>query len=371
MRVKLFVCLILSIALASLFAMSMEDLEKEWAELLNKIAREPDSDVLVEIGKKLSAKRRLAELEALREAVLEEDLDKFLLELSNMTDVREDLLDECFVLFPKLKEDVSNLERGDFSNVRKVSPLWKLGYKPDLPKDFAGWLVETFLNDPFILDWNLVFFLKNCSNKVSIAEGIRQECEKLKDREELYPALYRLMVLAKQLDGVQTRFESDLNEYMELITDVERLSHGPISNEEFERISKRFSELNLKKDNLKALLNRAVQNLGVGSLQTKRVEWTVHKAFVVTALIASILLLTMLVMPRRSKIRLFAFFKMYRIAIILCQKELKKTPTDIDLRTQLAMLYERIGETEKAFQEYKVVKDLSRMVKKDRFLPRA
>jgi len=88
-------------------------------------------------------------------------------------------------------------------------------------------------------------------------------------------------------------------------------------------------------------------------------------------LVPSAFFLTFFFLPRRWKISFFTFFKAYKIAIKLSQKELSKDPTDIRLRTLLAMFYERIGENEKAFQEYKIVRDLSRMVKKDRILPRA
>lgn len=76
-------------------------------------------------------------------------------------------------------------------------------------------------------------------------------------------------------------------------------------------------------------------------------------------------------MPRRLKIKLFVSLRSYRIAIKLCLKEAKKDPTDMNIRAQLAMLYERIGENEKALEEYKLIRDLSRMLRKDRIPPRA
>ncbi|MDI6861763.1 MAG: hypothetical protein QMC97_00075 [Pseudothermotoga sp.] len=378
---KKFLLVLSFFLIVSVLAQSLEDLEKSWLELLQRVVREPDSDELVELGRKLSAKRRLAQLETLKDSVLEENLDKFVANLSEMSETRDDLLDECFVLFPKLKADVASFERGDNSKLNSVCALWKLGYKPVVPQGFAAWLVQTFLSDPFLIDWNLVFFLKNSSNKDVIAKQIRQECEKLKDKEKDYPALYRLMVLAKQLDGADSQLESELSRYIELMTSLERYSSERLSNEEFEKFSRALNNLNLKKDNLKAILSHLAERSGIqdavmrelgndrSNLQRVVARWKFRVDLMI--LVVSAFFVTLFLLPRKLKISFFAFFKAYRIAIWLCQKELSKDPTDIRLRTQLAMFYERIGENEKAFQQYKIVRDLSRMVKKDRILPRA
>jgi len=381
MTVKRFLLIVLLLFVLNILAQSLEELEKNWDELLQRILREPESDQLIELGKKLSAKRRLAQLESLRDSVLEEKLDKFVRDLSEMSETREDLLDECFVLFPKLKEDVANFEHGDFSKLNSVSALWKLGYRAILPQGFAEWLVQRFLSDPFLVDWNLVFLLKNSLNKNDVARQIRQECEKLKDKEESYSALYRLMVLAKQLDGLDSQFENELSRYIELMTALERLPAERFSEEEFEKFSRAIDALNLKKDNLKAILSHLAERSGIqdavmrelgndrSNLQRVVARWKFRVDLMI--LVVSAFFVTLFLLPRRLKISFFAFFKAYRIAIWLCQKELSKDPTDIRLRTQLAMFYERIGENEKAFQQYKIVRDLSRMVKKDRILPRA
>jgi len=380
MSMKKFLLVLSFFLIVSVLAQSLEDLEKSWLELLQRVVREPDSDELVELGRKLSAKRRLAQLETLKDSVLEENLDKFVANLSEMSETRDDLLDECFVLFPKLKADVASFERGDNSKLNSVCALWKLGYKPVVPQGFAAWLVQTFLSDPFLIDWNLVFFLKNSSNKDVIAKQIRQECEKLKDKEKDYPALYRLMILAKQLDGADSQLESELSRYIELMTSLERYSSERLSNEEFEKFSRALNNLNLKKDNLKAILSHLAERSGIQDSSTKGLENRKNLQKLMTRwrfridlmiLVPSAFFLTFFFLPRRWKISFFAFFKAYKIAIKLSQKELSKDPTDIRLRTLLAMFYERIGENEKAFQEYKIVRDLSRMVKKDRILPRA
>ncbi|WP_144380650.1 tetratricopeptide repeat protein [Thermotoga caldifontis] len=357
---------------ASVLAATMEDLEKSWSDLIRRIVREPDSDQVMEIGRKLSAQRRLAEFEPVREAVLREDLEGFIRRLSETEQVREDLLDECFVLFPKLKEDVMNFERGDFSKLSIVSALWKLGYKPNVPENFASWLVRSFLNDPLLLEWNLVFLLRNSANRQEIASNIRQECERMKDREEYYPALYRLMVLAEQLDGVRSQFQSELSKYIELMTSLERFSASQISEEDYRRFSRLFNELSLKKDNLKLLLDQIARRSNIDVAAKRPILWF-EKVQPRPVLLISIFLcaLVLFFMPRKLKIKLFAFLRAYRLAIKLCRKELEKNPTDVNLRTQLAMLYERIGENEKALQEYRLIRDLSRMIKKDRILPRA
>ncbi|KUK03137.1 MAG: Uncharacterized protein XD58_1117 [Thermotoga sp. 50_1627] len=377
MTVRRFLLVVLLLVSVNILAQSLEELEKNWDELLQRIVREPESDQLIELGKKLSAKRRLAQLESLRDSVLEENLERFIEDLLEMSESREDLLDECFVLFPELKEDVAKFEGGDFSKLNSVCALWKLGYRPILPQGFAAWLVQNFLSNPFLVDWNLVFFLKNSLNKNDVARQIRQECEKLRDREESYSTLYRLMVLAKQLDGLNSQFESELGRYMELMTALERLSAERFSEEEFEKFSRALDALNLKKDNLKAILSLLAERSGIRDSvmrepgndrsNLQKVKFRVDLAIMVV----SAFFVTLFLLPRRLKISFFAFFRAYRIAIWLCQKELSKDPTDIRLRTELAMFYERIGENEKAFQQYKIVRDLSRMVKKDRILPRA
>lgn len=371
MKVKrLFLAIVL--LAASVLATTMEDLERNWSDLIRRIVREPDSDQLVEIGRKLSAQRRLAEFEPVREAVLREDLEGFIRKLSETEQVREDLLDECFVLFPKLREDVMNFERGDFSKLPIVSALWKLGYKPNVPKDFASWLVRSFLNDPFLLEWNLVFLLRNSTNKQEIASAIRQECERMKDREEYYPALYRLVVLAEQLDGVRSQFQSELSRYIELMTSLERSSTSQISEEDYRRFSQLFNELNLKKDNLKVLLDQIARRSNIDVTFKRSIRW--FAKFQPRSILLMLIcpcVSALFFMPRKLKIKLFAFLRAYRLAIKLCRKELEKNPTDVNLRTQLAILYERIGENEKALEEYRLIRDLSRMIRKDRILPRA
>ncbi|MGB9790575.1 MAG: tetratricopeptide repeat protein [Thermotoga caldifontis] len=356
---------------ASVLATTMEDLERSWSDLIQRIVREPDSDQLIEIGRKLSAQKRLAEFDPVREAVLREDLEGFVRELSETEEVREDLLDECFVLFPKLREDVMNFERGDFSKLPIVSALWKLGYKPNVHRDFASWLVRSFLNDPFLLEWNLVFLLKNSVNRREIASVIRQECERMKDREEYYPALYRLMVLAEQLDGVRSQFQNELSRYIELMTSLERFSASQISEEDYRRFSQLFNELNLKKDNLKVLLDQIARRSNIDVTVKRSVRWFEKIQPRSILLLICLCVSALFFMPRRLKIKLFAFLRAYGLAIKLCRKELEKNPTDVNLRTQLAMLYERVGENEKALEEYRLIRDLSRMIRKDRTLPRA
>lgn len=371
MKVKRLFLAIVFLA-ANVLATTTEDLERSWSDLIRRIVREPDSDQLIEIGRKLSAQRRLAEFEPVREVVLREDLEGFVRQLSETEEVREDLLDECFVLFPQLKEDVVSFERGDFSKLATVSALWKLGYKPYVPNDFASWLVQSFLNDPFLLDWNLVFLLRNSANKQEIASNIRRECERMKDREEYYPALYRLMVLAEQLDGVRSQFQNELSRYIELMTSLQRFSASQISEEDYRRFSQLFNELNLKKDNLKALLDQIARRSNIDVTVKRSVRWfeKLQPRSILLILIC-LCVSTLFFMPRRLKIKLFVSLRSYRIAIKLCLKEAKKDPTDMNIRAQLAMLYERIGENEKALEEYKLIRDLSRMLRKDRIPPRA
>lgn len=381
MNAKKILIIHLSLVLTMMIAMSFEVLEKNWLELIDRIVREPDSDQLIALGKKLAAQRRLTEIEMIKEAVLNEDFEKFIVRLAEVNETREDLLDECLVLFPRLKDEIAAFERGDFTKLGTVCPLWKVGYKPKLSQDFGNWFVKSFLKDPFLLDWNLVFFLKNAANKETVAKQIREECEKLKNEEDSYPALYRLMSLAKQLDGLSSKFENELSTYMELLTHLQRLSNERVSKEELNKISQQFNALTLKKDNLKNLLMHVLEKTGVKDIVLKDVtkknsfEQLVEK-FLKTKIQLLIppvlaLLVILIFLPRRFKIKLFTSMKAYKLAIKLCQKELTREPTNIALRTQLAMLYERVGETERAFQEYKIVRDLSRMVKKDQIRPRA
>ncbi|MEN3007644.1 hypothetical protein [Pseudothermotoga sp.] len=367
-KILLILLIFLSLILTSLIAASLEELEKSWLELIDRIVREPGSDQLIDLGKRIAAKRRLAEIEVLREAVLDENFEKFIAKLTEANEVREDLFDECLVLFPNLKDEIATFERGDFTKLGTVCPLWKIGYKPRLPQDFGSWFVKAFLKDPFLLDWNLVFFLKNSTNRETVARRIREECEKLKNEEDSYPALYRLVSLAKQLDGASSKLESELSTYMELLTHLQRLANENVSKEELNELSQQLNALTLKKDNLKNLLMHVAERTG-----TKQVlKDTTKKSLIekilknrLLLILPALALLIIFLLPRKLKIKLFTFLRAYKLAIKLCQKELKIKPMNIELRTQLAMLYERTGEMERAFQEYKIVRDLSRMIKKD------
>lgn len=381
MNVKKILIISLSLVLTTMIAMSSEELEKSWLELIDRIVREPGSDQLIILGKRLAAKRRLTEMEMLREATLNEDFEKFIVRLAEMNEVREDLLDECLILFPNLKDEIVAFEKGDFTKFGTVCPLWKVGYRPKLPQEFGNWFVKAFLKDPFLLDWNSVFFLKNATNRETVAKQIREECEKLKNEEDSYPALYRLMSLAKQLDGLSSKFENELGTYMELLTHLQRLSNERISKEELNKISQQFNTLTLKKDNLRNLLMHVSEKTGARDIVLKDLtkknsfEQLVEKllkAKIQLLILPPLALLVILIfLPRKLKIKLFTSLKVYKLAIKLCQKELAREPMDITLRTQLAMLYERVGEAERAFQEYKTVRELSRMIKKDQIRPRA
>lgn len=379
MSVKKILIISLSLVLTTMIAMSLEELEKSWLELIDRIVLQPDSDQLIILGKRLAAKRRLTEIETLREAILNENFEKFIACLTEMNEVREDLLDECLILFPNLKDEITAFEKGDFTKFGAVCPLWKVGYKPKLPQGFGNWFVNAFLKDPFLLDWNSVFFLKKATNREMVAKQIREECEKLKNEENNYPALYRLISLARQLDGLSSKFENELGMYMELLTHLQRLSNERVSKEELNKISQQFNALTLKKDNLKDLLMHVSEKIGARDIVSKDLTkknsfgQLVKKFLNGTQLLilpALVLLVILTFLPRKFKIKLFTSLRAYKLAIKLCQKELAREPMNIELRTQLAILYERAGETERAFQEYKTVRDISRMIKKDQTHPR-
>ncbi|MEJ5228479.1 MAG: tetratricopeptide repeat protein [Pseudothermotoga sp.] len=380
-RVSLAVVILLSIcAFAGVIDKVGKDPEQSWEELIKLIKTDPDSTVILSEGPKISAKRRLARFESLRDAIVDEDFDRFLKDLASSADSQVDLSRETFLVFPQLRDTITAFEKGNFEDFEKLKGIWKIGIKVLPPSDFGHWIVDRFLKDPYAVDWNLVAMLKSSENAGEISQQIVDRCFFYQNQEQHFPSLYRLFEIANQLSARQlSEFEKKLSTYMELLNTVSKFEPSRLNSSEFYAFLMSFDNLAEPKEEIKkrlVFLIQSAKKMGVelayvetkdesiNSLlrETKKVSPTKIPNWI-WVLIGVMGGISLFLFVDRLRLNFLLFFRMRKPAIKLCKKILTKRPSDLSIRFKLAMLYEQIGKVDEAIKEYQCIKDLSKMLR--------
>lgn len=357
-----------------------KDPEQSWEELIKLIKTDPDSNVILTEGPKISAKRRLARFESFREAVVDENFDRFLKDLVFSVDLQVDLSQEVFLVFPQLRDTITAFEKDSFENFEKLKGIWKIGVKVSPPSDFGRWVVDRFLKDPYTVDWNLIAMLKNSDNAEEISRQIVERCLFYQNQEQHFPSLYRLFEIANQLSSRQPdEFEKRLTTYMEMLNMLSRFEPSRLNSSEFYAFLMSFDRLAEPKEEIRKRLIFLIQSakkMGaelvyvetkdeyINSLLRGLEKKVVRRIPVWIWLLLGVISFASLVLSiSRLKLNFLLFFRMRKSAIKLCKKILLKKPSDLSMHFKLAMLYEQIGKVDEAIKEYQCIKDLSKMLR--------
>ncbi|MDI3494894.1 MAG: hypothetical protein PWQ72_1021 [Pseudothermotoga sp.] len=378
-RFILFSVVILSINLYAAIDLPGKDPDQSWQELIEQIKRSPDSTVVLYEGPKISAKRRLAEFDDLKLAVINEDIDGFIKSLSDSVDLQIDAIKEVFLIFPQFEKYSMEFESGNFETLYKIKSLWKIGIKLTAPDGFGKWLVENFLKDPYFFDWNLLGFLKNLTNADKVALEIADVCNIYKYQEDLYPFLHRLFGITSQIGNVQPSYlQNQIDLYISLLTRIERSDGLSLTADQLFQMISDFDNLTIEKNDLRKRLSFLIQSaqqtgkkFSEISSRDSQIAALLKKSHSenhsgMKILIAGFVMIIVILMAfDRLRLRIFIILGAKKAAMKICKKILLKDPSNLKIRFSLAMLYEQLGDVEQALKEYQCIKDLSRMFKKE------
>lgn len=357
-----------------------KDPEESWNELIALIKSNPNSPAILAEGPKIAAKRRLAQLDLLKEAVITEDMERFLASLNNLTsNDLKDLRQEVLLVFPDIVKVIEKFENGQLSFFDKIKSLWKLGFKMSAPMEFTNWLIENFLKNPQILDWNTVGFIGELQNKEIVSTQIVQAATKYSDHEIYYPHLYRILEIARNARMHEaSEFELQLISYINLLNEISRANVSYLTKNELENMLKQFDSIKIKKDLLRDKLvflivsaqkakvpmhGITVQDLALSSLLKSQPTNKKGSTRFWILLPIVIFLCCLMVLIDRVRLKVLLILRARKAAARTCQKILSKDPFNFEVRSKLALLYEEIGDLERAVLEYKTIKDLSRMTR--------
>lgn len=371
-----------SVSLAGVIDQLGKDPEQSWLALIDLIKRDPDSQYIFSEGPRISAKRRLVRFESLiRRAVTDEDFDLFVKELSNSLDLQVDLSKEAMIVFPQLQGHIKQFEKGEFSEAAVIKSFWKLGITTVVPKGFGKWLVESFLKDPLLLDWNLVGLIKTAKNREDISREIIDTCLMYKDNEPSFPSLYRLFEIANEYDKDYSKeFGDELKSYVDLLNAINKLEPSRVTSSELSKIISQFDQLSLPKEEIKKRIAFLIENAKKVGIRFDQVESKdkyidnllkephalVVKGSYLTWIILGVIACAIILSIDRIRLNLLIWLGMKKAAIKTCRRILLREPSDLKTRSRLAMLYEQLGDINQAVKEYQCIKDLSKMLRSPR-----
>jgi len=205
-----------------------KDPEESWNDLMIYIQQNPDATDITSVGRKIAAKKRLSQFTPIREAVILED-EQLLLNTLRDADFQADseYFEDLCILFPNIKKALNDFEsKGNFDVLPIVSLLWRFDVSLKAPDEFGSFLLEKFLNDPYILDWNMVNFLQGLENASEVALSIVEEANLYRLSEDKYPSLYRILQTGSDILSQRIELEEDISDYLEVDKSIQRyLNH--------------------------------------------------------------------------------------------------------------------------------------------------
>ncbi len=356
-----------------------KDPEQSWQELIALIKKDPDSQLIFSEGPRIAAKRRLAHFDALRQAVVSENFDQFIKDMSSCLDLQVDLVKELLLVFPQLEDHVRRFENGDFQEIAFIKSLWKVGLRVTAPTDFGKWLVENFLKDPYLLDWNLVGLIKTSRNFSEISQQITQTCLLHQNEESSFPSLYRLLEVANQFETSNpVQFAVELKSYMELLNTVNRLEPSRIDSFELSKVILQFDQLSLPKEEIRKRLLFLIENakkFGVKFDQIQSKDKNINSSlkqhstavkerkFFLIWIVFWVAVFFIILAIDKIRLSVLIALGMKKAAVKTCKRILQREPSDLKTRSKLAMLYEQLGDVNQAIKEYQCIKDLSKMLR--------
>ncbi|MFN3283748.1 MAG: tetratricopeptide repeat protein, partial [Pseudothermotoga sp.] len=80
-------------------------------------------------------------------------------------------------------------------------------------------------------------------------------------------------------------------------------------------------------------------------------------------IILSILAILIVLSIDKIRLSLLITLGMKKAAVKTCKRILLRNPSDLKIRSRLAMLYEQLGDINQAVREYQCIKDLSKMLR--------
>lgn len=356
-----------------------KDPEQCWDELIDLIRKNPDSQLILSEGPRIAAKRRLASFESLRRAVVAENLDQFINDMSNCLDLEMDLVKETLLIFPQLRDHIQRFEKGNFEEIAVIKNLWKLGLYASAPKGFGGWLVQNFLKNPYLLDWNLVGMVRNFKNSTEVSQEIIETCLSYQKEEPLFPSLYRLFEIVNQFDkSSPVGFDTQLSQYMDLLNAVSRLEPSRLTSAELSKVVNQFDRLSLPKEEIRKRLLFLIENAKKMGMRfdhieskdkyindsLKQLSIPINSSkFTLIWIILMVAVCLIVLSIDRIRLSILIALGMKKAAVKTCKRILLREPSNLKIRSKLAMLYEQLGDINQAVKEYQCIKDLNKMLR--------
>lgn len=371
--------LLLSIHLfGAMLVTAGKDPEESWNDLMIYIQQNPDATDITSVGRKIAAKKRLSQFTPIREAVILEDEQLLLNALrdSNFQADSEYFEDLC-ILFPNIKKALDDFEsKGNFDVLPVVSLLWRFDISLKAPDGFGSFLLEEFLNNPYMLDWNMVNFLRGLENASEVALSIVEKANLYRLSEDKYPSLYRILQTTSDVLSQRIELEEDISDYLEVVSEINNFDMSSVEPEDLQAIVSKYDNITLKKDELRTRIIALIETMRAAKVRFETPAVSEDKSiqryldhlvkrtfsfhpFIYLIAIAAPIAVVLSFSKIRLKLSLALGFK--RQARKLCEKILVRDPLNIELRTTLAMLYEQLGNGEKALNEYRLIKDLQKM----------
>ena len=340
------------------FAVTKDDILKASREDINEairllklyIAEHPGENV-EDLGKFVYTKKKLSSDPDIGKAVLREDFDALLEGILKKGKISKELLKELEVVFDikkELQERVLKLDEKAFKFC-EISPK-----KFDLnPKPFAELILENYLKDPLKFDVSR-YLESKCFDRKALKEALSKAMEnKFKKGEKYYVPLW---TLAKNT-GIDFPHLKELEEYVDLLMDVESSLKTGVSSETYYEYLERLKDLKVEKDALSEKI-ASLKNLIIGKKPKKeKIEKRPVLVYIAVTVVSTAFFLV-----------IFYIMDSRQIAKRL-KRKIEKDPLNPDLHVKLAEIYERLGRIEDAMEEYRIASKLEKEKKEEKKEP--
>ncbi len=352
--------MVFSIKPREIIEVSRYNLDSAVSMLQDYIAENPSADDIDEIGKFIYAKLELSKIEAISDAVIEEDEEKLVEEIKDLKEIDERTLRLLKIVFKDLdsflRTKIENLDR----NAMIACNVLNIELKID-PKRVAENLVSRFEENPSSVDLVTFRNLRCVENMDDVLGEITSKLEDLiHEGERYYAAVYSI---SKALDLNGNRI-SDVDRYMKLVERIEISDPNSMGEEDYRALLRDFESLDLEKKALKEKLSKVAQELskrGIdlsnlcddeslcprAKIPLKRDEKKRFGIFQYTLIAGTVFSIAVVSIVLGSS-------KNPKRKIKKLQKKIAKDPLNPDLHIELAQLYEEIGMMEEAMREYRM-----------------
>ncbi len=359
------------ITLDEIREISKSDPERAYMQLMRYLKDHPGDEKALRLGKIIAAKRELMKNQTISDAVLKENTRELIKKMSQLKNINKHTMALIETMLPDFYDTLRSMVLDFSEEAFKVCEI--LPERVREPEGLEREVVDRFIENPLGFDPSVINKLR-CMNLSRLKRKVSAYL-RTKLVEKNYMAASRLVeMLSLSLpEATQLKLYSDLAQQLSTI-DV-----SSMSVEDFEDLVNKYEKITLQKEKLasriKAIYLMLSERMDLSFCEDREICPEIRKVsevtnvstssesaaskteilkrgfdqpwktalFVILAVATSMTLVLIIIKARDPKRRIFRI-----------KKKLERDPMNPQLHIKLASLYEEMGKTEEAMEEYRI-----------------